>query len=636
MASVFASATYAGASPSITVPGTASGTNVTGSTAWDQTIGLGPSLSVSSHPLSSQEARNLQSIIGTLDPQKNYDDIVDGHGTGLAPPTSEEWNSSVGNVSVVDSVESDLIAPSSWDLSTSSYFPAVGNQGTQGSCAAWAATYYDYGYLVAEDSGWLGASSGNSSELLSPAWTYDRVNGGSDRGSYMFDNMEVAATWGVPTLSTMPYNQNDCTSWGSQDAFREAPDHQASVVYSLPYNGTSTVVAVKSLVSSGIPVTFAIDANQFNYAFSDGKYIISAADYSSTTVDHAQTIVGFDDHMTDDGDIGAFKVVNSWGASWGNHGYYWITYNAFMKIGDLLQLTYLYDRADYEPSLIAVWHFDSPPTRDASLTLSAINTQTGTDLADVCPYYFSDKGHTFPSFMCYDISALSAYLNDANVQVELKVGNSFRTGVISSFKMESYSSEYLPGVAQEISDQSIYVPQTTPGQVYNSPPDYSSVASNTALDDSIDVFYSSGDASWVSENSQSSHGGYAMQSGDLGDGGHSTINTSVVGPGSISFEWRVSSQSGFDFLSFYLDGTLVSRISGNAGWTLFDLSFGAGTHSLKWVYSKDASLSMGADCGWLDHVDRAEWDSRERPCRCQPFYHRCDRRAADARPGLGQ
>ena len=87
----------------------ANGANVSGSMAKDRVSSMGSSLSVLSHPLSGQEARNLQSIIGTMDPQKSYDVIVDGYGTGLAPPTSQEWNASVGTVRVVDSVEPTLL-----------------------------------------------------------------------------------------------------------------------------------------------------------------------------------------------------------------------------------------------------------------------------------------------------------------------------------------------------------------------------------------------------------------------------------------------------------------------------------------------------------------------------------------------
>lgn len=561
--------------------------------------------------MTTENVSALQKVVGTREQGVNYNVIVNGHGTGLAPPTLEEWKDMVGKIKCTDSATiTGLALPDNFDLSTSNYFPTVGDQGQQGSCAAWASTYYAYGFLEAKDQGWSRASLGYSYELMSPAWTYNKINGGQDGGSWMDSNMMVIETWGAATMSTMPYIEADYLSWGTQDAFREAPLHRAAQVYMIPYAGSSTVDTVKSLVYSGTPITFAIDANQFSSGLSDHDYIISASEYNSGTTNHAQTIVGFDNSVSENGDVGAFKIVNSWGTHDGytNHGYYWLTYNAFMKIGSLLALTYLTDKVSYEPSLLAVWHFNSSPGRDANLTLSAINAGTGFHLQDLYPYYYCSPSNRFPSFLCCDISDLSGNLSSANTAVELAVSNSLTHGTVSSFRIEKYGGSYWPGETSEISIQSQDVPRTTPCSVNNSAPTYSSVSSRTALDIPTNYFGSHGNAFWVSENSQYDFGGYAMQSGDVGDSGFSALSVMVIGPGSVTFDWEVSSESGHDFLGFYLDGSRQAQINGSVGWTTLSYQFADGRHNLQWNYSKDSSTSVGSDCGWIDHVVLVQTD----------------------------
>ncbi len=62
------------------------------------------------------------------------------------------------------------------------------------------------------------------------------------------------------------------------------------------------------------------------------------------------------------------------------------------------------------------------------------------------------------------------------------------------------------------------------------------------------------------------------------------------GPGTVAFWWKVSSEANYDWLSFYADGVLQDRISGEVGWHQKSYPLGGDeTHALVWVYSKDGS-----------------------------------------------
>jgi hypothetical protein len=561
-------------------------------------------LLMKSHRATQDDILSMKSMFGTRAEGEPYDLVtVDGFGTGLAPHTEEEWAQLVGRLSVfeVESLPEDL--PSTFDLSTDPAFPAVGNQASQGSCGAWAATYYSYGYLEAVDNGWTGASLGDAEQLMSPAWTYNMVNGGKDRGSWMDTNMLVIVDWGVATMATMPYDQYDFTSWGSPEAFREAPLHRASEVGYIEYSRTTTVETIKALVTAGTPVAFAMDANEFTSGFSDGNYIISSNEYSSTSLNHAQTVVGYDDSLTDDSDTGAFRVVNSWGEDWGDSGYYWFTYAALEELGELgvLTVNFIVDVQDYQPSLLGVWHFDTAPARTSSISIS-VGVSPGEQETKL-PYFeggLMTTKEVFPRFMCLDVSELSAtFWSEGGMH--LWIGDSRTDGVISSFRVEAYEPSFSPGEASQVSSQSGDVPADTPGSVSAYLDYYAPMSVGAALEVDGVTFFSSGQACWTPVDHHSSGDGDSMQTGDVSDGSDSRLEAQVEGPSQVTFDWKVSAQ-GSDTLAFYIDEMLARSIGGDVDWETVSELLGEGLHTLAWVYEKDGYVSMLEDSGWLDSV----------------------------------
>ncbi len=125
---------------------------------------------------------------------------------------------------------------------------------------------------------------------------------------------------------------------------------------------------------------------------------------------------------------------------------------------------------------------------------------------------------------------------------------------------------------------------------------------NDALDNTRLSFNTGGDANWFPETAYYYYGGSAAQSGVLGDSQASWLQTTVVGPGTLSFYWKVSSEQNYDFLDLYIDGNDTDWISGEVDWTQRSYNIPAGIHTITWEYSKDESYSSGFDCGWVDKV----------------------------------
>jgi hypothetical protein len=78
------------------------------------------------------------------------------------------------------------------------------------------------------------------------------------------------------------------------------------------------------------------------------------------------------------------------------------------------------------------------------------------------------------------------------------------------------------------------------------------------------------------------------------------MQTTVSGANYISFYWKVSSESGYDLLEFYIDGSLQDSISGVVDWQLIEYQLSPDSHVLKWRYVKDWSVSEEEDAGWVD------------------------------------
>ncbi|MBK8882482.1 MAG: T9SS type A sorting domain-containing protein [Bacteroidales bacterium] len=75
---------------------------------------------------------------------------------------------------------------------------------------------------------------------------------------------------------------------------------------------------------------------------------------------------------------------------------------------------------------------------------------------------------------------------------------------------------------------------------------------------------------------------------------------------SLKFNYRVSSEVNYDNLSFKLNDTEIFNQSGEIPWTKISVPVPAGINKMEWSYSKDQSVSNGADCAWLDLIDFAE------------------------------
>lgn len=99
-------------------------------------------------------------------------------------------------------------------------------------------------------------------------------------------------------------------------------------------------------------------------------------------------------------------------------------------------------------------------------------------------------------------------------------------------------------------------------------------------------------------------GTYCVKSGSIGSNASTSLKITLDVPnaGEISFFKKVSSESGYDMLYFFIDGTQQGNWSGEVAWSEEHFALTAGQHELRWTYSKDNYVNNGSDCAWLDYI----------------------------------
>ena len=184
---------------------------------------------------------------------------------------------------------------------------------------------------------------------------------------------------------------------------------------------------------------------------------------------------------------------------------------------------------------------------------------------------------------------------------------------ITQFRLGAGGSYGLNGRMDEVQFYSGVLNATEVAYLYNNP---SSTVSNTSgggggpltLAEAVDttnlVWATGGYANWTPQTATTHDTVDAARSGALNVGGFNStyIQTTVTGPGTLTFWWRnVLNDSDF-YTQFYIDGSYQNDIYGPSGWSQDPpYNIGAGTHTLRWESFDDGTVDANA-AGYLDQV----------------------------------
>ncbi|CAF2526807.1 unnamed protein product [Rotaria sp. Silwood2] len=196
----------------------------------------------------------------------------------------------------------------------------IENQGQCGSCWAFTATgalegqhFIKTGHLVRLSAQNLMDCSGD--------YGNQGCNGGWMDASFQY----IAANKGIDTEASYPYEAKD-------DKCRFNPKTVGATDTGFVDLPKGNETALQIAIATVGPISVAVDASQSSFQFySSGVY--DEPHCSSTNIDHSFILVGYDTFKNSTVKKDYYIAKNSWGETWGDKGYIWMSRNKHNQCG---------------------------------------------------------------------------------------------------------------------------------------------------------------------------------------------------------------------------------------------------------------------------------------------------------------
>jgi len=222
--------------------------------------------------------------------------------------------------------------PAAIDLSDE--LPPVGDQGQLNSCVAWAEGYGMVTYEAGRKERW---DLDDTDHQASPADLYSQtlqaMQLACDDGTDPKTAMDLLVRDGIESVSEMAYADSCPLPAPAPGSFAIKAWHSVSI--------DDATALKRQLVSRRVvPFATTVDTDLPTW---QGAGVFTGSGTAIAGEGHMMTLVGYDDAK------GAWRVMNSWGTSWGDSGFFWLAYDTFQSDAILAVVADL-GVADHAPS----------------------------------------------------------------------------------------------------------------------------------------------------------------------------------------------------------------------------------------------------------------------------------------------
>jgi C1A family cysteine protease len=257
--------------------------------------------------------------------------------TELLVQTMASWNADEENLDEIpqdlDIIDPTGVLPSSVDMGQK--FPPIGDQGEYGTCVTWAVGYNLKTALNGIDNQWTASQLAQAQNQTSPKdlfWAIPAAQKGSDCNGTQFEAaMDQLISRGGASLSTVPYaNLGNCSQTPPSDWTQDAADNKLVNYRKIADQSNSasmTVENFKGYLAEGRPIAIGAKLGD-RFMRWNSNAVIDYDTYQNPGMQHAyhaMVLSGYNDAK------GAFKLVNTWGNSWGDNGTIWVDYDFFLS-----------------------------------------------------------------------------------------------------------------------------------------------------------------------------------------------------------------------------------------------------------------------------------------------------------------